>query len=188
MFDPSDRGFEHGRVGRIARLDVVIDDHAVFVVDDLCLVTELDGLAEPAFGDRPRVGVMQRHDAGRAVGGGACEPLAALFGDLRGALGELFEPVDEPTNPTGGRLGPRRRQPASCVAHHPVGVACDPVGDASELAVDPLDFGELVVAAASQVRVDRPRPRVSRAGPVHDPGAGRVAETPATSSPWMPSG
>ena len=77
MFDALDRGFEHGRVGRVAGLDVVIDDHAVFVVDDLGFVTELDGLAEPAFGDRPRIGVMQRHDAGRTVGGGACEPLAA---------------------------------------------------------------------------------------------------------------
>ena len=45
-------GCEHRRVGRVPCFDVVIDDHAVFVVDKLGFVTKLDGLAESAFDDR----------------------------------------------------------------------------------------------------------------------------------------
>ncbi len=44
----------------------VIAGRAVFVIDELCLVTTLDWTAEPAFRDRPRIGIMQRHDPRRA--------------------------------------------------------------------------------------------------------------------------
>jgi len=37
--DPFDCGCEHRRVGRVPDLDVVVDDHAVFVVDELGFVT-----------------------------------------------------------------------------------------------------------------------------------------------------
>jgi hypothetical protein len=42
LLDALDRWDELGCVGRVARLDVVVDDDAVFVVDDLGLVAELD--------------------------------------------------------------------------------------------------------------------------------------------------
>ena len=38
-----------GRVSWIAHLNVVVDHHAVFVVDDLGFVAELDRLAEATF-------------------------------------------------------------------------------------------------------------------------------------------
>lgn len=50
--DPLDRGRELGRVGGVALFDGVLQDHAIGVVDHLGLVTELDGLAQPALGDR----------------------------------------------------------------------------------------------------------------------------------------
>ena len=53
---PAEAGFyagncprELGRVGRVALEDLVVDDDAVGVVDDLGLPAELDGLADPTF-------------------------------------------------------------------------------------------------------------------------------------------
>ena len=82
----------------------MVEDHAVFVVNELGFVAELDGLAEPALGDRPRIRVVQRHDAGRTVRRRARDPLAALSCDLGGAFGEMFEPVDERGVPYPTRL------------------------------------------------------------------------------------
>lgn len=58
LCDALDRRNQHRRVCRVASLDVLVEDHAVFVVDQLRLVTELDGLAEPALRDRAGIGIM----------------------------------------------------------------------------------------------------------------------------------
>jgi hypothetical protein len=59
MGDAFDCRNEHWGIRRVADFDVVVDDHAVLVVDDLCLVTELDGLAESSLADGMGVGVVQ---------------------------------------------------------------------------------------------------------------------------------
>ena len=65
--DAPDRWGELFGVGRVAGLDVVIEHEPVFVVDDLGLVAELDGLAEPALLDRPGVGVVQADQPGGRI-------------------------------------------------------------------------------------------------------------------------
>ncbi len=77
-------------VGRVPDVYRVSEDDPVGVVDDLGLVTELDGLAEASFADRSSVGLMQRDEPGGAVG---------LVGDGRDG-GEAF---------VAGLLPPRRR-------------------------------------------------------------------------------
>jgi hypothetical protein len=57
--DPADGRGELGGVGRVALFQDVVEDDAVVVVGDLGLVAELDGLAEPALGDRPGVSIVQ---------------------------------------------------------------------------------------------------------------------------------
>lgn len=69
------------RVGRVAHLDVVIDDDAVVVVDDLARVAELNRLTETTLGDRARIAVMQNDPPGRPVGGVSRDALASLFDD-----------------------------------------------------------------------------------------------------------
>ena len=60
----------------IADLDVVVEDHPVFVVEDLGLVAELDGFAEPTLSDRAGVGVIEGDETGGAIGDHAGEALA----------------------------------------------------------------------------------------------------------------
>ena len=45
----STAGFSRGRIGRVAGLDVVVEDDAVVVVDHLGFVAELDRFPEPAL-------------------------------------------------------------------------------------------------------------------------------------------
>ena len=118
--DPLDRRLEHRRVGRVAGLDVVVDDDAVFVVDELRLVAELDRLAEPALGDRAGIGVVQRHDPGRPVRCRPGEALPGLGGDPAGQRGGPLQRRRPPPGPgptpghrgraaCGERCAPRRR-------------------------------------------------------------------------------
>ena len=81
--DPFDRGGELRRVGRVALLDGVVENDAVFVVGHLGLVAELDRFAQPALGDRPGVGVVQADPPGGALGCGPGQPLPGLRSDLR---------------------------------------------------------------------------------------------------------
>ena len=66
--DPLDCWYQLGFVGGVSDYHVVVEHHAVLVVDDLGLVAELDGLAEPPLADRAGIGVMERHQPGRSVG------------------------------------------------------------------------------------------------------------------------
>jgi hypothetical protein len=56
----------------------VVDHDPVLVVDDLGFVAELDRLAEAALADGTGVGVVQRHQPGRPVRGGAVDALTGL--------------------------------------------------------------------------------------------------------------
>ena len=70
-----------GASGGLPIYDVVVEHDAVFVVDDLGLVAELDGLAEPTLADRTGVGIVERDEARRPVGDVARQTLAGLAGD-----------------------------------------------------------------------------------------------------------
>jgi hypothetical protein len=65
----------------IADHDDMVKHDTVVVVDDLGLVAELDRFAEPAFGDRAGIRVVQRHDPRRARGSYPRGPLAGLRRD-----------------------------------------------------------------------------------------------------------
>lgn len=125
----------------------MVYDDAVFVVDDLGLVAELDRSTEPTLHDRTRIGIMQRHDPGGAVGCGPGETLPALLGDLACPLSELLEAVDLSTHPT--RPSAARCQLATRVADHTLGLTHGTLGDPDELAIDPAHRGHLVVVAAT---------------------------------------
>jgi hypothetical protein len=83
------------RIGRVALEHHQVDHGPVNVVGDLGFVTELDRLAEPAFGDGAGVGVVQRHGPGRPVGDLAREPCPCLGDYLLQELGRLFDLADE---------------------------------------------------------------------------------------------
>ncbi len=165
---------ELGRVGGIARLDVVVENHSVLVVGDLVLVAELDRLAEPALGDRTGVRIVQADPPGGAVGGQPRQPLPGLGSDLSGRLEQLVQVIDGPgCQPTataprrrvgltvhalGFGLGPGPPQRPLGVGHQPLGVADRGLGQVGELAGGPPDRGQRLVtarrAAAAQLEPD----------------------------------
>jgi hypothetical protein len=65
--DAGDRRHEHLGVGRVALEHGQVEHDAVDVVGDLSFVPEFHRFAEPAFGDRAGVGVVQRDDPSRPV-------------------------------------------------------------------------------------------------------------------------
>ena len=67
---------------------------AVFVVDDLCLVAELDRFAEPTLDDRAGIAVVQRHHPGCPVGGLPGETLPGLGGNPSRQLGRPSGVID----------------------------------------------------------------------------------------------
>jgi hypothetical protein len=68
LSDACDRRRQLRRVYRVSDLNTVVKDHAVDVIDDLGLVTELHRLAESAFADRPGIDVIQTDHSGRRIG------------------------------------------------------------------------------------------------------------------------
>jgi hypothetical protein len=70
-----------------------------FVVGDLGLVPELDGLAEPALSDRPGVGVVQADPPGRPVRHRARRPLPGLRRDPTGDREQPDRVVDGTAQP-----------------------------------------------------------------------------------------
>jgi hypothetical protein len=160
--DPLDGRCELRRVGRVALLQVVVQDDAVLVVDDLRLVTELDRLAELAFGDRTGVRVVQADPAGRprpgwcrppAAGSGpppGGSPPAARSGRSRpGAAGRADAPLRRPSSYYSQRVGlglsPSQGPPG--VAEQLLGVAGSAFGQLRELTGDPLHGGLRLVPA-----------------------------------------
>ena len=61
-------GASCGASARVADLDVVVEDDAVGVVDDLGFVAELDGLAQASLADRAGIDVMQADHPARRLG------------------------------------------------------------------------------------------------------------------------
>ena len=57
--DPFDRRDQLRGVCGVADLDVVVEDDAVGVVDDLCFVAEFDRLAQASFADRAGIDIVQ---------------------------------------------------------------------------------------------------------------------------------
>jgi hypothetical protein len=119
---------EPGWVGGVAGLDVVVEDDAVVVVDDLGFVAELDRFAEPSLGDRAGVGVVQADSSSRPVWGGAGQPLTGLPGDPLGRFQQFGKVVDCPrqaaTPPASLRIGSAAglsaRRPANWLCGAPV--------------------------------------------------------------------
>ena len=141
LLDPSDGGLEHGGVGRVAELDVVIDDDTVLVVDDLRLAAELDRFAETALGDRPGIGIMQRHHLTRPLWGGAGQTLTGLPGDLAGRDHGGLQRVHQRTRSSRRGVAHGPQVPAG-VADHGVGLTRDAPGDPDQLVVDAPDLVE----------------------------------------------
>jgi hypothetical protein len=97
--DPLHGWGELRAVGRVALLHGVIGDDPVVVAGELGVVLELDGLAEPAPGDRPGVWLVQADPPGRPVRHRAREPLPRLRRDLDGDLqqpGQALTPARPP--------------------------------------------------------------------------------------------
>ena len=61
-------GTEHRGVARVAHLHFVVDDDAVEVVGDLCLVAELHRSPKSTLGDRTGIGVVEGDDPGGPSG------------------------------------------------------------------------------------------------------------------------
>lgn len=74
LVDTADRRLQLRSVGRVALFDVVIENDAVGVVDNLGLVAELDGSVDAALADRSGVRVVQADQTCRRVGLAAIEP------------------------------------------------------------------------------------------------------------------
>src|SRR3984893_6305042 len=89
--DPLEGGLEHGGVGRGALYYDVVDHDTVGVVYDLCFVPELHGDTEASFPYRACIGVVQRDNAGGAVGGLAGQTLPGLGDDLLHQIGGAFQ-------------------------------------------------------------------------------------------------
>ena len=161
-------GDQHGGVGRVALLDPMVDDDAVDVVGDLCLVAELDRLAEPTLGDRTGVGVVQRHDPGRSVGDLTGETGPGLDDDLLEHADGALELGDE------GAAWPeashRHGEGPAGVGGHDLGVFDGGLGDGGQLAgqAEHLVFG--VAAAPAQPGRDLMGTTTHRAGAVPKAG------------------
>jgi len=159
--DPLDRRRELRCVGRVALLQVVVEDDAVLVVNDLRLVAELDRLAELALGDRAGVRVVQADPAGRPRRGRAGHPLPGLGRHPADHVEQLRQgvhsPAQAPSPPTRGGvlpscsgqcfgLGPSASQGPPGVAEQLLSVAGSTVGQLGELTGDPRHGGLRLIA------------------------------------------
>jgi hypothetical protein len=66
--DATDGRCQQRRVGRLADVHAVVQHDTIGVVNHWGRVAELHGSAETSLGDRPGVGVVQRHHPDRTVG------------------------------------------------------------------------------------------------------------------------
>lgn len=100
-----DGGFERWRVGRVAGLDRLVEDHPLLVVGDLGLVAELDRLPELALGDRP--GVVSCRLTRRVAPSGVtprshCRVWGAICRVASVRLGEVVHGMDQPATASPG--------------------------------------------------------------------------------------
>jgi len=137
---PLDRRGQLRRVGRVPDLDVVVEDDAVFVVDDLCLVTELDRSPEASFADRPGVRIVQADQPRAAVRHHTGEAAAGLRHDASGTLDDRDQ-VIEGTAQLAFALTGRAAAGPLAVAQHGGGFAHRGLGQVGQLAGDALHRG-----------------------------------------------
>jgi hypothetical protein len=191
--DAGDGGREHGRIGRVADVQVVVQHDAVDVVEDLCLVAELDGTTETPLGDRARVGVVQRHDPGRPIGGVTGDPAAGLGGDpldqLGGALeiGQQYQGLDGGGVDVAAQASPRvERDMTARTARAAMATISALIACTSALASSPRRRSHAPMSWARR-RIERVRSRkvVRDARPVAWIAAASLASfaTPLASSP-----
>ena len=103
--DPLDRWYQLGFVGGVSDHHGVIEDDSVNIVDDLCLVAELDGLAQPSLANRARIGIMQAdHSTGR-LRHHPGQSTPRLRHHLPGATHHGVEVVDRLGQPASARPG-----------------------------------------------------------------------------------
>ena len=69
----------------------MVENDTVFIVHDLSLVAELDGLAETTLADGASIGVMQRDEAARPIRNLTGQALTSLAGDAGHPLGGHLE-------------------------------------------------------------------------------------------------
>jgi hypothetical protein len=180
-------------------LDGVVQDDAVVVVGDLGLVPELDGLAEPALGDRPGVRVVQAHPPGGPVRHRAGQPLSRLRGDLAGGFQQLRQIIDccaaqpapqpargvlEPCRGQGRRLRVGAAQRPPCVGQRPRRLGGGALGQAREFPGRPNDRGVLssracaarelsfAAMACARLRGHPPARRAAAQDPTRDGASG----------------
>jgi hypothetical protein len=126
-------------VGGSAIFHGVVQDDAVVIVGDLGLVAELDGPVDAAFADRPRVGVVQADQPGRAVRHLPSQPGPGLRHDRGGALDGDRQIVQRPPQ---SAVRPAGQCPGKCpraVAQHRGGLRRGLLRQARQLCGDPAD-------------------------------------------------
>jgi hypothetical protein len=94
--DPFDRRDQLRGIGRIADLDVVIEDDPVGVVHDLGRVAELHRLAQTSLAHRTSIDIMQADQPVARRGHHAGQPATGLRHHALGASHEGVEIVDRP--------------------------------------------------------------------------------------------
>ena len=97
--DPFDRRGQLRGVGRVPDLDVVVEDDAVGVVDDLGFVAELDRLAEASFADRAGIDIVQADQPAGRFGHHPGQAATGLRDDAFGASHDGVQVVDRPAQP-----------------------------------------------------------------------------------------
>ncbi len=135
----------------------MVEDDPVRVVDDLGLVAELDRLAEPPFGDRSGVRVVQADQPSAAVGHHTGDPGPGLSDELAGALHGRAQLIDRAVQPALRLAGGLAQRPAG-IAVDRVRVPRGGLGEVGQLAGDAphggLRFVSLLGAAQPQLARD----------------------------------
>ena len=133
---------------------VVVEHDAVFVVDDLGLVAELDGLAETALADRTSIGIVQRDEAGRPIRNLTGQALTSLAGDAGHPLGGDLEVAGNELESSWCSCA-ELAQLAPCIDRHLARLTNGLGGDAGHAGVDRHDLVFCLVGASAQVGADR---------------------------------
>jgi len=171
-------------VGGVPRFHVVVHDDTVVVVHDLRFAAELHRLPQPAFGDRPGIGVVQADLPTRPGRGGPGYPQPGLRRDLPGRIQQAGQVVHRPmepspaatrdrVSPTGGRQLLRPTQRPSGIDQHLLRILGGGLGQVGQLTGDPLDHGLRLVAALGSAH--RPVSRQSRGPAFRRRGTGPAA-------------
>jgi hypothetical protein len=130
----------------------VVHDDPVVVIGDLGFVAEPGRLAEPSFGDRPGVGVVQADSPGCPVRGDPGQPLAGLGGDPPGGLqqpGQAIDRAAQPASPPASRgIAATGRSQARGLAQCPAQCPARVRQQHTEAAEDPITLNYMALRLA----------------------------------------